>query len=104
MAKLTENEAALAILAIPTVFAGLIIMLIPFGLFNAWAVQKMYGWFLLPLGAPRLNVWQVWGITALITHMVVRTNEDKKIWESLAVSIFGTLFMLLLGFVLKSLI
>lgn len=96
-----DKKNTLAIMGIPTAIVLLIIMLLPFGILNAWAVQKMYGWFLLPLGAPAINLWHTWGIAMLINHFMPTVNSDKKILVRLFTGVFGVFLMLLIGYILK---
>jgi hypothetical protein len=65
MSESNTNEntiTELKILAAPTIIIGLIVLLIPFGIWNAFVVLRLYNWFLLPLHAPSLNLWHIWGI------------------------------------------
>lgn len=98
-----DSKALLAILGIPVLVVLVLIMFIPLGLFNAWAVQKMYIWFALPLGAPALKLAHVWGFGLILNHYLFRAEDNKKgALGRIGISLFGTLLMLLMGFILKS--
>ncbi|MDE2104888.1 MAG: hypothetical protein KGL39_47060 [Patescibacteria group bacterium] len=94
----------LAILAVPTILAFFFILLIPISLFNAWALQKMYDWFLLPLGTPALNLWHVWGIMLIIQWFMPIPRTDEK-WQKnigrFIGNIIGTLLMLAVGLIIR---
>lgn len=101
----TDNDtrtAVLTLLAIPTATIMLIVVMLPLGLFTAWAMQKMYGWFILPLGAPTLNLWHVFGLNLIINRYLYKPGGDnKKFVEQLIAGIVATLLTLLLGFMVK---
>lgn len=103
--KKEASKNLLAVLGIPVFILLLIIAFVPLGIFNAWAVQKMYIWFLLPLGAPALNLWHVFGISILIRHFTNTTSDKdktgKEVLGGIAKSVISTLFMLLLGWIIK---
>lgn len=98
-----DSKTLLAVLGIPVLIVLMFTMFVPLGLFNAWAVQKMYIWFLLPLGAPAINIAHTWGISLILNHYLFNRSDtsSKKWWKPLAASLFGTGFMLLMGFILK---
>lgn len=100
------GKDVLALLGIPVFLVLILIAFIPLGLFNAWAVQKMYIWFLLPLGLPALNLLHIWGISLLVSHYTVNMDGRKKkkgeTWSALFASLIATLLMLAIGFVIKS--
>lgn len=98
-----DKKNLLAVLGFPVFVALVLILFIPLGLFNAWAVQKMYIWFALPLGAPALNLAHVWGFSLILNHYLFRSESDKKgAWGRVGMSLFSTLLMLLIGFILKA--
>jgi hypothetical protein len=104
----TDKNAikVLAIMATPVIIAMLLVLYLPLGLFNAWALQKMYQWFLVPFGAPHVNVWEVWGVYLLISRLIFHSEDDKdnkkiKIWSGVVSGVFATLLMLLIGYFLK---
>src|SRR5947209_1049627 len=72
------KKTALALLGIPTLFLLVIVAMIPFSLFTAWVAQKLYIWFLLPLHAPHLNLWHVWGITLLVSLFTTSTSNSSN--------------------------
>lgn len=96
-----DKKNVLTILGIPMLFVFMIIAFLPLGLFNAWALQKMYGWFLIPLGLPALNLWHVWGIMMIINHIKPMQTDDTKLWISIAKGVYATCLMLLIGYLLK---
>jgi hypothetical protein len=104
-----NTKAALVLLAIPTIVIGMVLVFLPFGLFTAWAVQKMYGWFLLPLGLPRLNLWHIYGLILTINILKNTKTDDeppklKKTLIKMVGATIAVLLVLLVGFIIKGLI
>lgn len=100
------KEALIAILLVPFVAVPLLVILLPFAMFNAWAVGTMYAWFVLPLGAPELSFWHVFGLLLLIglLRQGNGTKDNDSISESvikLVLQIFIVLMMVLVGFIVK---
>ncbi len=98
--------ALVAILA-PVFVVGIVILTLPFSLYNAFVVSKMYAWFVVPLGAPTLNIWWIWGIMMLI-GLVVPINtatDEKSSWQKsvglLLARLLGASLVLLFGYILK---
>lgn len=58
----TTESKLVAVLAAPWI----ILLMTPFGILRAWIIQTIYTWFLVPIGAPHLNLWRVYGLTLLI--------------------------------------
>jgi hypothetical protein len=101
-----DQKNVLAILGLPVAIGLFILLLIPFGILNAWVVQKLYEWFLLPLGLPALNLWHVWGILTIIVFLEPLSKSNKKITPKILLTsmvrvVFSAAFALLLGFILK---
>lgn len=100
-----DAKTLLALLGIPVMVLLMIIAFLPLGLFNAWTTQKMYIWFLLPLGFPAINLWHVWGITMLITHVTWRADKDskidKKFFQGIVSRVIGVLIMLGVSYLVK---
>lgn len=101
-----ENQKNLLIvLGAPIAIVLLWLLFLPLGLLNAWAVQKMYGWFLLPLGAPQLNLWHVFGFVVLINHFKsFNPNDKRKVLEHILINILGITLLLLTGVIVKEFI
>lgn len=101
------KATTLMILAIPTILTLGIGGTIVIGLLNAWVAQKMYIWFLLPLHAPRLNLWHVWGIVLLISLLTPSSsaNQDEKdkakLIGKMAGFIIAPFVILLMGYIIK---
>lgn len=96
----------LAVLLTPIITLPLIVVILPFALFNTWAVWLMYGWFVLPLGAPGLSFWHTLGLILLIgllrggSGIKDEGSLGEKILK-LVVRIVITLVIVLAGFVIK---
>ena len=87
MEKQTEkdNNTALVMLAIPGVILAMLVVMIPFALFNAWVAKTLYDWFVLPLGAPVLSIWHMWGIALLVSRFLPSPEykEDGDIGKAI---------------------
>ena len=100
----------LKILAVPTVvvsmLAVILIIGIPIGFLNAWVTQKLYEWFLLPLHFPHINLWEIYGITLLISHLRPTPTSDKKnsfkdTMGTVIGQLLGAFLALLIGYFVK---
>jgi hypothetical protein len=98
-------KAVLLLLAMPTIIGGIIIAMIPISLFRAWVLQQLYKWFLLPLGLPHLNIWQIWGILLIVGLVTYDSNKardkDSKWWSPFLGHVVAGLLTLLIGFIIQ---
>lgn len=99
-----DKKNLLAILGVPVMMIGIVLLATPFALLTAWAVQKLYGWFVLPLGAPQLNLWHVWGLMLMVNLIKPARSNDNNTTKTLihlAATIFTALLAVLLGYLIK---
>lgn len=79
----------------PEIGAGCLLMLISMvaGMFmSGWAIGKLWGWFIVPLGVPTISFWHGLGLACAVSLFTHRTdfsgNKNKSWWsivgESLA--------------------
>lgn len=106
MTKKTDIAAwSVALVFIPGMILTLYILLLPLTIFYAWALQKMYDWFILPLGAPHLNLWHVLGILYIIYWFLptsdTKNNSAKDLAGKTIGKLLATLLMLLMGLILR---
>lgn len=108
MDKTKDNETArnfLAILGAPVLLMLIFIAVLPIGIFNAWVAQKLYIWFVIPMGAPAINLWHVYGLILLINLLKSSSSsEDKstaKHLGSILGTVVGALLILLIAFIVK---
>ena len=76
-------------------FVLILILGIPLALLNGWALSVMWGWFIVPLGAPALGLIQAIGITYVVTFFTYKrdkTEEARKSGEKLLVDGLDTIF------------
>jgi len=60
---------------------------------NAFVLWKLYSWFVVPLGAPLLNWWHIWGLWMFITAVFIGfTPERPEGGSATATRIFGQAF------------
>jgi hypothetical protein len=111
MANQTEkdNTAALALLAIPGVILAMLVVMIPFALFNAWVTKTLYDWFILPLGAPALSIWHMWGISLLASRFLPSPEYKgdgsvAKAVGKLIDFVLAGLLALLIGYFVKGMV
>lgn len=53
---------------------------------SGWAIMKLWGWFIIPLGAPPISFWHGLGIAACVNLFTFRSDTPKdndKSWWSL---------------------
>lgn len=65
---------------------------------NTFVALKLWGWFVLPLGAPALGFWQMAGLFTFVRFMVFRSkdNPDTEInYTAVVVNLFlpGPVFL-----------
>jgi hypothetical protein len=102
-------NAGLVALAIPGMILLVLLIAVPFALFNAWVALTLYDWFVRPLGAPELTIWHMWGISLLVSRFLptpeVKEGEGMgKAWGKLFGYLIAGLFALFVGFVIKGMI
>lgn len=72
--------------------------------YYGWAASIMWGWFLVPLGAPSLAWWQLAGIgltvSALRTDVTADIKSDQKWYAVLLRAVLAPLFSLAMGWIL----
>jgi len=51
-------------------------------LYDAWVLLMLWGWFIVPLGAPRINFWHAYGIDVFVSYflsnIVLAVYADKQ--------------------------
>lgn len=64
---------------------------------GALVVQDIYTWFVVPLGAPTLNYWHVFGLLnfkALMVYGLMKKEEDNSSEQALAKLLSYLIFLL----------
>lgn len=105
-----DRKNLLIILAMPTIIIGIWLISFPIGLFDAWIIQKLYGWFALPLGAPALNLLHIYGFMLIINILRFKNDpnakKDKNTATTIIAAILSTvivgLLALLVGWIIKN--
>ncbi len=70
------------------------LLTLPFAAWYGFVLSKLWAWFIVPLGVPRLVLWQAAGIYLLARFLTTDTNaqKDREPIEVLARGIaFGVL-------------
>lgn len=96
----------LALLGIPVLFFVTIASIVVVGALTAWVVYQMYTWFVVPLGAPGLNFWHIWGLFLLwgiLKYRAGKSNKDgfKETFTQVTGQVVGVLVVLLVGWLIK---
>ena len=96
-------------------FLLILVMLIGVAASGAWAAFvtfRLYAWFVVPLGAPPLNWWHIWGLLmvlgAILTPYIYK-DPDREDTATQAVKFFTRIITiglalaisLLLGWIVK---
>lgn len=52
---------------------------------RAWALMTLWGWFVVPLGAPAVTLWHMAGVSLLLSAMLWRYRKDADLTAEQAV-------------------
>jgi hypothetical protein len=52
----------------------ILLVLIPTAAYFGWAVSTLWGWFVVPLGVPAVNIWEAAGLFTLARFL---THDDR---------------------------
>jgi len=75
------------------------ILLVPYSmLMNGWAIVKLWGWFMVPLGLPVLTIPMALGLFTIVAYMTYQINYA----EIQADSGKGVRYVLVKGFVIAT--
>ena len=64
-----------------------VVILVPSALLTAFVVATMWGWFVVPLGAPHLGMAHAYGLGTLISYVAMarpKPDTDSPWWQTLA--------------------
>ena len=96
-----------------TLLLILVMLLINFAssAWYAFVTSKLYAWFIVPLGAPPLNWWYIWGLLLVIELIVMpyaykhTDDSDSKIavrfFTKIIVTSIAAAIILLIGWIAK---
>lgn len=59
-------------------FAGVVAVVVIASLMRGWALSVLWGWFLVPLGAPGLNIPTAIGISLVVSFLTHQVHDDAK--------------------------
>lgn len=77
-------------------FFATLALWIPLALLNAWCIDLLWGWYIVPiLNAPALGIPGALGISLIATALAVRPRKNDRDW--LEVMIFATIKPLLIA-------
>jgi hypothetical protein len=71
-----KTKGCLMLLLVPVVFVAAVPL-------YGWAMQTLWGWFVVPLGVRPLTIVQAWGICSLVwfaAYHKTQTKEPKPEW------------------------
>lgn len=71
-------QTAAVLAGIPTLLLGLLGVVVALGAWVAYVAHKFYGWFVVPLGAPALSWWHVWGLLIMYNLITYKTDDREK--------------------------
>ena len=98
-----------------TLLLILVMLLVNFasGAWYAFVASKLYAWFIVPLGAPLLNWWYIWGLLLMIELIVMpytykHTNDKDdtakkaaKFFIKIIATSLAAAIILLIGWIAK---
>jgi len=107
-----DTFESVAILAgIPTLIAAWVASAVLVGAAGAFVIWKLYGWFTVPLGAPTINYWHMWGLMMIfgIVTMPLKSSTDEPFKASKTIArwggqLVGLACVLLLGWLIHGMI
>jgi ABC-type branched-subunit amino acid transport system permease subunit len=102
----TDVEILLGLGVGVVLVAGLLVVMVPLILLRGWAIQTLWGWFIVPtFGLHPLRIVEAYGISILIslfTHSGgSREKEGEKWWMPVVGGVFGTLIAVGVGWVVR---
>jgi hypothetical protein len=69
-------------------------------IFYAFSLQILWGWFVVPLGAPPIGYAHAWGLSILASLFMYNANaarNDDSLWHVLAMSLLMNVGLLACG-------
>jgi hypothetical protein len=104
--KAMENKEKVAALVLvgPAVVIAALIVTVPVAMWQAFVAQKLYTWFVVPLNAPPINFWHMWGLLMLITLVWSSGYKQKKRSEIIVhvvSALLVSLMSLIIGWLIK---
>lgn len=69
--------AGLTILAAPVIVILATLIIIPFGLWWSFVAWKLYGWFVIPLGAPAISYLSFYGLS-LFFNLIKPSEKNEE--------------------------
>jgi hypothetical protein len=79
------------------VFLGAFATAIIVALLNAWAVTKMWAWFIVPIGMPEIGMANIYGLMLIANLMKTNRAIDNAEFAKLLISRIMNI-LLILGF------
>ena len=96
----TEEVVGIGIgcIGLVIIFAATVIVA---SVYFGWAVSLLWGWFLVPLGLPKISLIHAVGLMQLANVVLrpIHGSTGKDFWVGLLV---GPAFAVLIGFIIKS--
>ncbi len=77
----------------------LLLLFVPACWWWAFCAQPVWGWFVVPLGAPMLGKAHLYGLLIVRSALFMKTPGKSKWSSDLSMWIFGPPFILLCGFI-----
>lgn len=88
-----REEALLAVAALagfPVIILTVVGSVAAIGAWTAFVVYKLYGWFVVPLGAPVINWWHAWGLMLILNVLTLKpTDVPSKGWKDSVAKLIG---------------
>ena len=84
-----------------------ILLVVPFMWWDGFVLAKLWGWFVVPLGAPVLGVWQAVGLAIVWNHVRTRSSDVKHeetitSWTRIGYAVLAPALSLLIGYLIKT--
>lgn len=98
--KEDRDMAGMAVIGVLLLIPLMIIM-------NGYVFWVLWGWFLVGLGAPAINLAQALGVSLIARFVImpaIQKEEKRGMWTQIGVNFFTLLIVLGMGWVIKQFI
>lgn len=96
-------EALKELILLPFTLTWKIVLMFVSGIYKAYVMSLLWVWFIVPLGAPSLNMWHMYGLIVMYGSMFMKLPpKDEEVYSSgeiLAVSVVATSLTWLFGYI-----
>lgn len=82
---------------------GILLLSVPFGLWSAFVLTKMWSWFVAPLDVQAIGLWHAAGLLLIVDWLSYRPGAASPTAKSMIIQAVVTLGLLGCGYVFHGL-